>query len=120
DAELVQALKPRVMGLLTFLKTLENEDGLLEKLPSWVFVEWSKAAEFTQDVSYPSNMLYAGTLQAAGELYNDDALLNRAKAVRETIRKQSFDGEFFVDNAVRKDGKLEVTGNHSEVCQYYA
>lgn len=120
DAQLVAALKPRVMALLKFFEPLRNSDGLLEKLPSWVFVEWSKAAEFTQDVNYPSNMLYAGTLQAAGELYNDTTLIKQANAVRETIRKQSFDGEFFVDNAVRKDGKLEVTKNRSEVCQYYA
>ncbi len=120
DEKLVQSLKPRVMALMKFFEPLRNSDGLLEKLPSWVFVEWSKAAEFTQDVNYPSNMLYAGTLQAAGELYNDPSLIKQAEAVRETIRKQSFDGEFFVDNAVRKDGKLEVTKNRSEVCQYYA
>ena len=34
-------------------------------------------------------------------------LTAKADKIRETIRKQSFDGEFFVDNAVRKDGKLE-------------
>ena len=44
----------------------------------------------------------------------------QAAAIRETIRRQSFDGEFFVDNAVRKDGRLEVTRNRSEVCQYFA
>jgi alpha-L-rhamnosidase len=35
-------------------------------------------------------------------------------------RRQSFDGEFFVDNAVRKGGKLQATRNRSEVCQYFA
>jgi len=33
----------------------------------------------------------------------------------------TFDGEFFVDNVTRgKDGKLTVTRNRSEVCQYFA
>jgi len=43
-----------------------------------------------------------------------------AARMRDTIRQQSFDGEFFVDNAVRKDGKLQVTRNRTEVCQYFA
>lgn len=120
DRQLVSALQPRVRKLLDFLKQYENSDGLLEKLPSWVFVEWSKANDFVQDVNYPSNMLYAGTLAAAGRMYSDDALTAKADRIRDTIRKQSFDGHFFVDNAMRKDGKLEVTRNRSETCQYYA
>jgi alpha-L-rhamnosidase len=36
------------------------------------------------------------------------------------IRRQSFDGEFFVDNAVRENGRLRVTRNRTEVCQYFA
>jgi alpha-L-rhamnosidase len=41
--------------------------------------------------------------------------------IKQTIQKQSFNGTFFVDNAVRgKDGKLQVTQNTTEVCQYYA
>ena len=35
--------RPRVLRLFDFFKRYENDDGLLEKLPSWVFVEWSKA-----------------------------------------------------------------------------
>jgi len=41
DRELVEALRPRVLKLLDFFKRYRNADGLLEKLPSWVFVEWS-------------------------------------------------------------------------------
>ena len=65
-------------------------------------------------------MLYAGALDAASKLYNLPDLHTQAEAVREAIRKQSFDGEFFVDNALRKDGQLKVTHNRTEVCQYYA
>jgi alpha-L-rhamnosidase len=120
DRELVEALRPRVLKLLEFFKQYRNSDGLLEKLPSWVFVEWSKANEFVQDVNYPSNMLYARVLEAVARLYNLPEHARDAEQMRETIRKQSFDGEFFVDNAGRVDGKPQVTRNRSEVCQYFA
>ena len=119
DRATVDALEPRVMKLLDFFKGFENSDGLLEKLPSWVFVEWSAAAQFVQDVNYPSNALYAGTLDAAGRLYKKPELAAKAEQIRQTIRKQSYDGQFFVDNAVRKDGKPAATRNRTEACQYY-
>ena len=65
-------------------------------------------------------MLYARMLDAVARLYDLPELAREAGRIRETIRKQSFDGQFFVDNAVRKDGKLQVTHNHTEVCQYFA
>lgn len=120
DRELVEALRPRVLKLLDYFKRFENSDGLLEKLEKWVFVEWSAANKFVQDVNYPSSMLYAGMLDAAARLYRLPDLAAKAARIRETIRTQSFDGEFFVDNALRKDGKLEVTRNRTEVCQYFA
>ena len=54
DRELVDALKPKVFALLEYFKPFQNDDGLLENLSSWVFVEWSKANGFVQDVNYPS------------------------------------------------------------------
>ncbi len=120
DTRLVKALEPKMEKLFAYFKRFRNEDGLLEKLESWIFVEWSKANEFLRDVSYPTNMLYASTLAAAGRMYNRPEYIAEAQKIREVIRKQSFDGTFFVDNAVRKDGKLEVTRNRSEVCQYFA
>ncbi len=120
DRDLVEALEPRVMALLTYLERFRNADGLLEKLESWVFVEWSEANKFVQDVNYPSNMLYAAVLAAAGRIYNKPALLDQAARIRKVILDQSFDGDFFVDNAVRKEGRLEVTRNRTEICQYFA
>ena len=120
DRRLVESLRPRVMHLLDYLRRYENSDGLLEKLPGWVFVEWSRANEFVQDVNYPTNMLYAAALSAAGRLYRQPALTTRAESLRQTIRRQAFDGQFFVDNAVRRDGKLQPTRNRSKVCQYFA
>ena len=120
DRALVDALRPRVLKLVDFFQSYRNRDGLLEKLPSWVFVEWSKANEFVQDVNYPSNMLFARVLEAIARLYDLPELAGGAEQMRDVIRKQSFDGEFFVDNAKRVDGKLQVTRNRSEVCQYFA
>ena len=121
DREMIDAAKPRVYALIDYFKPFLNEDGLLEKLTRWVFVEWSHANNLVQDVSYPSNMLYAHMLDVAGRLYNDAALNKQAEQVRETIRQQSFDGEYFIDNALRgKGGKLALSGEHTEACQYYA
>lgn len=120
DRDLVAALRPRVLKLIEYFRRYENADGLLEKLPSWVFVEWSKANSFVQDVNYPSNMLYAGMLDAAGRTYGLAELAAKAARIRDLVRRQSFDGEFFVDNAVRKGGVLQVTKNRTEVCQYFA
>lgn len=120
DRAMVEALRDRVLQLFDFFAPLENSDGLLEKLPGWVFVEWSDANKYVQDVNYPSNMLYAGALAAAARLYELPALAEKADAIRDTIRQQSFDGTFFVDNALRRDGSLEVTKNRTEVCQYFA
>jgi len=120
DFQTVKALEPKLLRLFDYFKPFLNSDGLLEKLKSWVFVEWSKANAFVQDVNYPTNMLYAAALASAAQMYDRSELAAQAEKIRDVVRRQSFDGKFFVDNAVRKDGKLEVTRNRSEVCQYFA
>jgi alpha-L-rhamnosidase len=120
DQATIDAMEKRVFDLFDYFKAFENEDGLIEKLESWVFVEWSKANEWVQDLNYPSNMLYAGALDAAARLYEKPELAEKADQIRKTVLVQSYNGNFFVDNALRKDGKLEVTNNMSEVCQYFA
>ena len=120
DSAMVEAFKPRVMRLLSYFKPFQNEDGLLEKLKGWVFIEWSKSNEYVMDVSYPANMLYSAALDAVGRMYKLAEYEAEAQALRETIRRQSYDGEFFVDNAVRASGKLVATRNRTETCQYYA
>jgi len=120
DRELVTALRPRLEALYKYFQKFTNKDGLLEKLQSWVFVEWSQANSFVQDVSYPTNMLYAAALAAGGRMYNEPDLIDQAEHIRSVIRRQSYDGEYFIDNAVRKDGQLQVTKNRTEVCQYFA
>lgn len=121
DRSTINGLRRRVEKLFKFFEKYENSDGLLEKLDSWVFVEWSAANSFVQDVNYPSNMLYAAALDAAGRIYGVDAWRSKAAKIRAKIVEQSFDGEFFVDHAVRKaDGTLEILRDRTEVCQYFA
>lgn len=96
-------------------------EGLLEGLKNWVFVEWSKANDFTDGINYPTNMLYCKALEVAGKLYCDGALIKKAENNRKMIIKQSFNGDFFEDNAVRNErGELKLLGHTSETCQYYA
>lgn len=120
DKNLVMAFKEKIYRLLEYFNPFLNEDGLLEKLDGWVFIEWSKANDLVQDVNYPTNMLYSSALAAAGRLYDDKSLIAQSAAIISEILKQSYDGSFFVDNAVRVDKSLILTGERTEVCQYYA
>lgn len=121
DPALVARLRPRVLALLDYLRSFANADGLLENLPSWVFVEWSQANALTKGVNYPSNATWAGTLDAVARLYGLPELAAEAARVRETIRRQSFDGEWFHDQALRgEDGTLSLVPDRTETCQYYA
>lgn len=120
DQEFINLFKSKVYGILDWFKAYENSDGLLEKVPGWVFVEWSAANSFTKDINFPTNMLYAKTLESVARLFHDDSLIEKAEALKEVIRNRSFDGEFFHDNEVFVDGVISKTENRSETCQYYA
>lgn len=122
DIEFLEFAKKKIFALLEYFEEFENSDGLLEKLENWVFVEWSKANEFTQDINYPTNMLYAWMLEAISELYGIDRYLEKAERIRETIRRQSYFDGFFHDHAVRcEDGSIKVIKEDiTETCQYYA
>lgn len=120
DKDFVLTFKKRVYDLLDYFEGFENSDGLLEKLKNWVFVEWSEANNFVQDINFPSNMMYYKMLLAAANMFDDNSLVLKAEKLKEVIKKRSFNGEFFTDNEVYKDGKAVSTGNRSETCQYYA
>ena len=116
-----EAFRESIDGLLRFYERYENEDGLLESLPSWNFVEWSRANDWTQDVSYPTNFLYAQVLECVWRIYGDEYYLKKSQRVRETATAQSFNGKLFLDHAVRdENGMLVRQDDCSEACQYYA
>ena len=110
----------RIRLVLDYFQGLENEYGLLENLEGWVFVEWSKANDFVDGVNFPSNMCYYGALRAAAKLLDDESLAEKAERLKATIIERSYNGTFFVDNALRENGVLNLTENISETCQNYA
>ena len=121
DREFAVKAKPAVLGIVSFLRKFKNGDGLLERLPGWVFVEWSKANQLVQDVNYPSNMMYARLLEACANLYGMPEMAEEAKVVRAEVIRQSWTGEWFCDNARRQpDGSLKLSGECTETCQYIA
>ncbi len=123
DYVLCKKAKNKALEVLDYFKKYENEYGLLENLEGWVFVEWSISNddEYIKGVNFPSNMIYAQALRCVGQLFGMPAFLKKSKELFLTIENMSFNGEFFVDNAIRIDGKLTPCDNHiSETCQYYA
>ena len=121
DHAMVDALRPRVLKLMDFFWKCRNEDGLLERLPPTVFVEWSRSNALVKDVNYPTNMLWARLLDVVARLYGVAGYAEEAEKVRETVRRQSWNGTFFVDRAFRqKDGTLKPDTEATETCQYYA
>lgn len=121
DVVFIEKARDKVMQLAEYFKRFENSDGLLENLESWVFVEWSKANELLQDVSYASNMLYVGFKRVLAKLYGEEQFSKEADALINVIRKQSLtESGFFCDRALRVDGELKSTPECTEACQYYA
>ncbi len=121
DRALVDRAKEKVYALLGYFRRFENEYGLLEKLESWVFLEWSKSNDLVQDVNFPSNMLYAKMKRVAAELYGDASLEEEAEQLRAVIRETAYtETGFFCDNAYRRGETLVLSGEYTESCQYYA
>jgi alpha-L-rhamnosidase len=109
------------LNLFNWFDRYLNADGLLEKLPGWNFVEWSKANDWVQDVSYPTNMLYAKVLELYGGWFYEPEFQVKADGIRKQVIAQSWDGSLFRDHAVRSiTGSLDICDDRSEVCQYYA
>lgn len=123
DTDMLHASKAKVYGLVEFFSRYYNEFGLLENLESWVFIEWSKCndKDYICGVNYPSNMIWAATLEAVAEMYDDPALAEKSKQMKEMIRTLAWNGEFFEDNGIRdSEGNLAKTGHTTETTQYYA
>lgn len=122
DRELIDGARERVYALAKYFEGFENELGLLEKLKGWIFVEWSKCNSLVQDVSFPSNMMYAKMLRSIAYLYGDESLEKKAQKIKDTVNSIAMtESGFYCDNAVRgEDGKLHLSGERTETCQYYA
>lgn len=112
DQSIVAALKPKLLAFVRYIDGFLNEDGLLQNLPGWVFLGWSAVSDHARGLNYPSNMQYAGLLDALAGLCGDPALAARAARMRRLIRERSWNGTWFRDCA-----ESEAT---TESCQYYA
>ena len=122
DVDFIIGAKDKIYALMDYFKKFENEDGLLDRLEKWVFVEWSECNKLTQDINFPTNMLYAKTLKAVAKLYNDTECAEKADRLKKTINEKSFtENGFYCDNAVYgEDGIARLSGKCTETCQYYA
>ncbi len=121
DTAIIELARPRFYELEEYFKGFINSDGLLEKLKSWVFLEHSQANKWTQDINFPSNMMYYAMLKAMARMYNDEALSIKADGIKETVKKLSFNGKFFRDHQLyQEDGTKYIPEDITEVCQYYA
>lgn len=121
DPKLVEAFKPRFTDLFACLDHYLNPEGLLERLEKWVFIDWSDSNQHVQDVNFPANLLYAAALETAGRLYGRQDWRDRAVVLRQRVKDLAWNGQFFDDNATRgPDGRLVLSGHHTEACQYYA
>ena len=121
DATLVAMFRAKAEGVLAWFRKSRNAEGLLENLPGWVFIEWSDADKFTKGINYPTNMIYIRFLEAFAELYGKTDCKDEAEKLRKTIRRLSWNGEWFRDHSVRgADGTLDTSEGTSEICQYLA
>ncbi len=113
--------KPSVEKILAHLEKYENSDGLLQDVPGWNFVDWSKANSWVNNVNYPTNFLYSATLKSAYKLFGNVQWLEKSQKISKKTEELSFNGELFVDNAEKlENGELKNTENTSETAQYYA
>lgn len=121
DSAMAELAKEKVYSLESYFCRFVNPDGLLENLNGWVFVEWSKANDWVQNINYPTNMMYYAMLKSISRLYGDETLSVKAESIKKKIRELSFDGKFFRDHTVYgEDDKPYTPADITEVCQYYA
>ena len=118
------AIYERLLKAYDHFAKFENSDGLLEKLEGWTWVDGdkTKCAELIEDVNYPTNILYAHSLEAMGHMYGKAEFFEKAKHIKETVEAQSYmpDKGFYCENAVRgEDGVLRLSGEATETGQYY-
>lgn len=121
DGALAEAFRQQVLDFVNYHLRYLDKNGLLCGVKGWVFIEWSKANSLTEDVNFPTNMLFYATLCAVQELYQTDEYAAVAKRLKEAIYQYGYDGEFFLDNvAATKSGYEKKESDRTEVCQYYA
>lgn len=113
--------RKRCLNFMAYMARYENSLGLLEAVPGWSFIEWSKANDWVGHINFPTNMIYARSLDACAGMFGMPQMQEKAKKIRELIRQYSFDGKIFLDHAMFINETVRVfPDDASEICQYYA
>jgi len=112
--------KDRFLAFEAYFDKFINEEGLLENLDGWSFIEWSEACKFIDGIHFPTNLLYAKCLEIFAKYFDDEKLMLKSQKMKQTSIEMAFDRQGLRDNAQRKDGKLIVNENFSEIAQYFA
>ncbi len=121
DKGILELARKRLYEIEDYFKRFINDDGLLENLDGWIFVEWSKANDWVLNVNFPSNMMYYAMLKSMARMYNDTVLDQKAEKIKATIKRLSYNGKFFRDHQVYNENGEKITPEDiTEVCQYYA
>lgn len=115
----ISGYKRIIYGIIDFFRKRLNNEGMLEDLEGWNFIEWSDANLFMKGVHIPTNMLFVKSCQVTAALFDDKELKKLSDELKEKIIALAFDGKYFADNALRdKNNILKATENKSEICQY--
>jgi alpha-L-rhamnosidase len=103
DCSLIDMHEARIRALLTYLQQFENEQGLLEDVAGWVFVEWSIANDRTNGINVATNALYQMVLQIAATWYGDNTFQQKAKTIRKHVSHLALhpDGNIYSDQILR-------------------
>ena len=107
-------------GIHRFLKgmaTFENKEGLLENVPGWNWLDWSKIRMDGAVVAL--NAIYSRALDAAADMTGKLDYRTKAEAIRETLCRLC-PGTIFPDCLLRKGEALEPSPQQAEGTQYFA
>ncbi len=122
DKQFVRTMLPHIERLLNFFRTYVNEDGLIENIPGWVFIDWAHLKR--EGCVAPLNGIYCMALHCAENLSllaGDD---NLAASCQQAIRRieKNFHRVFWSEehrlyrDCVTEDGPWEATfSQHTQV-----
>ncbi len=127
DVEFLRKYLPGVKSILNLFITYQRQDGLLENVPGWNFVDWSAMPTWVEgmppvganDLNYILNFQYLYALDHARELFHgcgDDEyageLALRSRNLREILKSCAFDAR---RNAFADDSGFKNFSQHANI-----
>ncbi len=122
DTALVEAFRERALALKEFYDGFTNEEGLLENIKGWLFIDWSISnnVEYLNPVSLGINAIYSYCLKLIGEMYEAEECTIASKRIAERIKSFKAENGFYPDRLFRDEkGKLKADDKYTSACQYY-